>query len=69
MRKRKSTKHKVAGADGMNIYKKVKVIEKWIDGVDLKLWEIINYWKKVEQNANYPLMPVSHFSCICLNLF
>uniref|UniRef100_A0A0N4U2G1 Nucleosome-remodeling factor subunit NURF301 n=1 Tax=Dracunculus medinensis TaxID=318479 RepID=A0A0N4U2G1_DRAME len=62
MRKRKSTKHKVAGADGMNIYKKVKVIEKWIDGVDLKLWEIINYWKKVEQNANYPLMPVSHFS-------
>ncbi|VBB31827.1 unnamed protein product [Acanthocheilonema viteae] len=29
----------------------VKVIERWIDGVELKPWEIANYWKNVENRT------------------
>ncbi|MCP9257668.1 hypothetical protein DINM_000928 [Dirofilaria immitis] len=29
----------------------VKVIERWIDGVELKPWEIANYWKNIENRT------------------
>ncbi|CAG9536170.1 unnamed protein product [Cercopithifilaria johnstoni] len=33
----------------------VKVIERWIDGVELKPWEIANYWKNVENRTRRSL--------------
>lgn len=30
---------------------KVKVVEKWIDGSELKLWEIVDYWRGVENRS------------------
>lgn len=33
------------GHNGVRNTSKMKTVEKWIDGVELKLWEIITYWK------------------------
>ncbi|KHN88716.1 Nucleosome-remodeling factor subunit [Toxocara canis] len=48
-RKRRATSRaKLAGLNGARRHGETKVTEKWIDGVDLKLWEIANYWREVE---------------------
>uniref|UniRef100_A0A158R694 SMB domain-containing protein n=1 Tax=Syphacia muris TaxID=451379 RepID=A0A158R694_9BILA len=44
-KRRVVTKVRDAGHNGIRNTSKMKVVEKWIDGVELKLWEIIAYWK------------------------
>lgn len=34
----------------------MKVIEQWIDGVELKPWEIADYWKNVESRTRRGLV-------------
>lgn len=48
-RKRKVvSKVRDAGHNGIRNTSKMKTVEKWIDGVELKLWEIIAYWNSRE---------------------
>uniref|UniRef100_F1KPU6 Nucleosome-remodeling factor subunit NURF301-like protein n=1 Tax=Ascaris suum TaxID=6253 RepID=F1KPU6_ASCSU len=51
-RKRRSTSRvRLTGLNGTRNHNEIKVTEKWIDGVDLKLWEVSNYWREVEMKA------------------
>ncbi|VDK42531.1 unnamed protein product [Anisakis simplex] len=51
-RRRKTTfKAKLAGVNGAQKRDETKVIEKWIDGVELKLWEIADYWRRMESTT------------------
>uniref|UniRef100_A0A158Q8A9 Bm3641 n=1 Tax=Elaeophora elaphi TaxID=1147741 RepID=A0A158Q8A9_9BILA len=49
LRKRKATKGR--SENGVVRKDHVRVIERWIDGVELKPWEIANYWKNVENRT------------------
>ncbi|KAM3720121.1 putative nucleosome-remodeling factor subunit [Dirofilaria immitis] len=49
LRKRKATKGR--SENGAIRKDHVKVIERWIDGVELKPWEIANYWKNIENRT------------------
>lgn len=42
---------RLTGLNGTRNHNEIKVTEKWIDGVDLKLWEVSNYWREVEMKA------------------
>ncbi|VIO94057.1 PHD-finger family protein [Brugia malayi] len=49
LRKRKATRGR--SENGALRKDHVKVVERWIDGIELKPWEIANYWKNIENRA------------------
>ncbi|EJD74858.1 CBR-NURF-1 protein [Loa loa] len=52
LRKRKATRR---SENGVVRKDHVKVIERWIDGVELKPWEIADYWKNIENRTKRSL--------------
>ncbi|VDK85722.1 unnamed protein product [Litomosoides sigmodontis] len=53
LRKRKATKGR--SENGAVRKDHVKVVERWIDGIELKPWEIANYWKNAENRTRRSL--------------
>uniref|UniRef100_A0A183E5I1 Ras-GEF domain-containing protein n=1 Tax=Gongylonema pulchrum TaxID=637853 RepID=A0A183E5I1_9BILA len=49
LRKKKPVKGR--SLNGTARMDKVKTFEKWIDGTELKLWEIAEYWKSLENRT------------------